>query len=65
MPELKSVLPIFEKFSIGELAERLGYTESYLVMLKDGYRKPPRRFKLTAAGILNRPVAELFGPEED
>ena len=55
-----AMLPLFQ-----ELHKRLGYSEWYLVDLKSGHRPPTRRFKLTASGILNRPVEDLFGGEDE
>ena len=64
MPQTQ-MLPIFEEYSLSALAERLPmYEESYLLQIKKGYDKPSEKFKLTAATILRRTVAELFGPEE-
>ena len=60
-----AMLPLFQEYSLDELHKRLGYSEWYLVDLKSGHRPPTRRFKLTASGILNRPVEDLFGGGED
>ena len=52
--------PLFELFTIDELHKRLGHSMEYLLALKSGRKPIGRRFRLTAAGILNRPEAELF-----
>ena len=60
-----AMLPLFQEYSLDELHKRLGYSEWYLVDLKSGHRPPTRRFKLTASGILNRTIEELFGGGDD
>ena len=58
---------MFKLYTIDELAKRppapngLGYGDQYLLMIRDGYRKPSERFMDTACGILNRTREELFG----
>ena len=65
MPPTK-LLPIFAEYSLSALAERMPmYEESYLLQIKKGYDKPTDKFKLTAAAILNRSIAELFGTTDE
>lgn len=53
--------PIFEMYSITELAEKLPYSEMYLVRLKTMPWEIRPRFKQTASAVLGKTVEELFG----
>jgi len=64
MNEIKPV-PMFELYSISELAALLPYSESYLVRLKTMPWEIRPRFKATAVAVLGRTEAELFGEPRD
>jgi transcriptional regulator with XRE-family HTH domain len=55
--------PIFDQYTVEELARRLPYAESYLSYVKAGYREPTRRLQQTASGILNQTIEQLWGEE--
>ena len=63
-------LPLFELYTVSALAGAdypnglLPYKESYLDKIKQGRMEPNSHFKLTVAKILNRTVADLFGPQK-
>lgn len=63
MPVRTQQHPIFERYSVGVLAKKLGITEARVVALKDGARPFGRRFRLNAALKLRKPESELFLPE--
>ncbi len=69
MPEILTI-PLFDLYTVSQLAGvdypkgKLPYRESYLAAIKDGRKPPTMKFKKTAAGILNRSIADLFGPQE-
>ena len=62
VPEKMSIHPIFREYDISDLARRFGYTELYLVNLKDGQKPITPRFRAYCAAILRRPESELFAP---
>ena len=57
----KPSAPIFDLYTLSELAELLPYRETYLLDLKRGNTPLTERFRKTACGILRRPESELFG----
>ena len=59
-----TVLPIFQEYTIEELARRLGDTEIYIAQLKAGQKPIRPKFKIKAAGVLNRTSIDLFGNED-
>lgn len=65
MPRQKTVpspnIPLFEQYSVSQLADLLGYSEMYLLYIKDGLQPVNRRFMDIASRILQRPKEELFG----
>ena len=63
MPETTEMLPIFKLYSIEQLAERLHRSEAYLIGIKAGHYPARPQFRSLCAGILNRPLDELFGAE--
>lgn len=60
MPVTKE-LPLFEKYTIDELLDRLPYGLWTLTAIYKGRRRPTDKFIKTACGILNRTREELFG----
>ena len=56
--------PLFQRYTIDELSRRLGYSDGYLVFIKNGYRMPSKRFKTTVCAVLNQSEVELFGSPE-
>ena len=65
MPNKTAGLPLFDKFGVDELLERLPYSIWYLTDIRSGHRPPTEKFILTACGILNRTREELFGDQGD
>ena len=63
-PATKPVHPLFNDYTIDELHKRTGYSEVYLIEVKNGRILRPRFIK-TVCGILNRSEAELFGGDSD
>ena len=53
-------LLIFRDYSISELAEKLGYSEAYVLGMKLGSNPIREIFRLRAAKALARPESELF-----
>jgi hypothetical protein len=60
----KSPFPLFNEYSVPELADRLGYALRYLLDLNDGLKPVRPRFRRFASKVLGRPEEELFGPQE-
>ncbi len=54
--------PLFSLYEIGDLAQRTGYSEVYLVDLKVHPWRIGARFKRVVCAVLQRPEADLFGP---
>lgn len=54
--------PIFREYRVSDLAELTGYSESYLVNIKDGARARPM-FRDKISRILRRPQSELFADD--
>ncbi len=52
--------PIFWRFTVSELADRTGYSESYLIKLKGGYQPVTPAFQRRMARILGERPSELF-----
>ncbi len=59
----KTPAPIFLKYSMEELHERLGVSKTYLAQMEEGHRPIRKQFRFNACGILNRTPEELFGPD--
>jgi hypothetical protein len=57
---LRTAVPLFEQYSIEDLARLAGYSEVYLVALKNQPERIRPRFRKTIAAILGRTEAELF-----
>jgi hypothetical protein len=55
--------PIFDQYTVEELARRLFYAEITLSYVKAGYREPTKRLQQTASGILNQTIEQLWGEE--
>ena len=55
--------PIFERYTLSELARRLDRSEGYLLDMRRGKEPAGPRFRAMAASILRKPEAELFAPE--
>jgi hypothetical protein len=55
--------PIFDLYTVEELARRLPYAEIYLSSVKWGYKPPTKRLQQTASGILNQTIEQLWGEE--
>lgn len=52
--------PIFEKYSINELAKKGGYSESHILAMKAGYTPVSRKFRILMAAVLNKKEMDLF-----
>lgn len=52
---------MFADYTIETLAGLTGYSETYLLAVKEGREPLTDRFRRTASIILKRPDAELFG----
>lgn len=59
------MLPLFKDYTIDDLHERTGYSEAYLVDIKQHPEKARPQFRRMVTKLLNRPLAELFGPEQE
>ena len=56
------MIPLFEHYTIETLARRTGYSERYLLDLKEGSSKINPRFCRVVSQRLRRSEEELFGP---
>lgn len=54
-------IPLFQKYTLEELAERTRYEKSYLFAIECGNKHPSRRFMDTVCLILNQSKETLFG----
>ena len=61
---LTKTYPIFDRWDISWLAERLAVGEAYLAALKNGHKPMRPGFRLRASRILRKSEAELFGDNE-
>ncbi len=61
----KSNCPIFKRYTISELSERLGYKEATLLGMREGHVKIVPRFKDFACAKLGYSEEELFGTPEE
>jgi len=52
--------PLFDLYGLDELARLTGYSEVYLIALKQQPERIRPRFRLTVSRILGRSEAELF-----
>jgi hypothetical protein len=52
--------PIFQRYTISELAKRLGYGEYYLLFIRDGHTPATNRFRRIASLTLDLPESQLF-----
>ena len=55
-------IPMFRDYSLGQLIEKLPYSEMYLISLKHGYQLPTAMFRRVTAAVLGKSEIELFGP---
>lgn len=62
--ELTSAFPIFEHYDTTELHRKTGYSEAYIVDVKNGRRTANPKFRKMCAAVLRRPEAELFSTQE-
>lgn len=56
--------PIFESYTVDELARRTGYSEYYILQVRDGTKPLTKPFRRLCAAVFQRPEAELFLSEE-
>ena len=54
--------PIFQKYSLDDLAKRLNRSEQTLLWFKNGHKSCGPQFRVMAAAILNQPIDSLFLP---
>ena len=52
--------PIFQKYSLDDLAKRLNRSEQTLLWFKNGHKPIGGQFRHMAAAILNQPIDSLF-----
>lgn len=52
--------PLFERYTVTEIARRLGVKESYVAMIKEGSQPLRPRFRRMCAVQFRRPESELF-----
>ena len=64
MTNARKPTPIFEKYTLEQLSERLGLSEHYLLDLKHGKKDLNPHFRHNATRILNQTEEELFGEAE-
>ena len=62
---VKRKAPIFNEYTIDELSRRLDKSIGYLNQMAEGTKPITATFRFNACAILNRPEAELFGPQEE
>ena len=60
-----SKAPIFELYSINELAVAMGVSEVYVAMIKSGQSPLSSKFRYTAVAKLGRTEEDLFGPVQE
>ena len=53
--------PLFQLFSVSQIAATTGYSESTLLDIKLGYRPATGAFRRKMAAGLKKPETELFG----
>ena len=57
--------PIFERYTLSELALKIGRKEGYLIEIRRGSKPANPMFRALCVGVLKRPEAELFLPVEE
>ena len=57
--------PLFRKYTVEELYELTGYSESHLLNVKLGWREANGAFRRKMAANLRKTEAELFGQAVD
>lgn len=55
--------PLFTLYTFQEIAERTGYSFSYMRNIMGGHTKPSRRFRANCAISFRRPESDLFTQE--
>jgi len=61
----KEMHPIFQRYTLEQLATRLGMKKTYLARLESGQQPIRPRFRKRVARILDLPEAELFEIKSD
>ena len=57
------MLPLFKDYTIDDLHKRTGYSEAYLVDIKQNPKRANPQFRRMVARILNQPESDLFGDQ--
>ena len=63
--KIAHLIPLFEKYTLTDLAERTGYSEFYLARLKTNSKQINYTFRYRMSKILGLPEQELFAPEAE
>ncbi len=59
----KPMHPLFEKYGLGELHDKTGYSYMYLNEIQRGKHPATQKFRRFMASVLRKPQSELFNEE--
>jgi len=62
---IKPAHPLFELYTMEDIADRTGYSLQYLLSVREGRKAANQRFRRTVCGILKRPDSMLFTTETE